>query len=71
MDANAHDSRGLRRSELRRHIAAIEGILRREEEYLARIPENLQGGCRHEEAEYSVEQLMCALDELRDAYPGL
>ena len=65
----APDNRGRRRRELWKHIAAIEDICRGEEAYMDNIPENLQDSIRHENAENSVEHLLSAIDELKEAYP--
>ena len=67
--AKSPDSRGRRSRELWKHIAAIEGIRRGEEEYLNNIPENLHGSIRFENAENSVEHLLSAIDELKEVYP--
>jgi hypothetical protein len=63
------DSRGKRGKEIWKHIAAIESICDGEEAYLDKIPENLQGSIRYEDAENSVERLRSAIDELKEAYP--
>jgi hypothetical protein len=65
----APDSRGRRGRELRKHIAAIADICRSEEEHLGKIPPNLQGSVRYENAENSVEHMLSAIEELKEAYP--
>jgi len=62
------DNRGRRKRELLKHIIAIENICRGEEEYLDNIPENLKGSVRYENAENSVEHLLSAIEELKEAY---
>ncbi|MCL1982499.1 MAG: hypothetical protein FWG53_05315 [Clostridiales bacterium] len=65
----APGSRGQRNRELWRHIVAIEEICGSEEEYMCNIPENLQGSIRYENAENSVERMLSAIEELKEAYP--
>lgn len=65
----APDNRGRRRRDIQAYIAAIEDICNGEQAYMNNIPENLQGSVRYENAENSVEHLLAAIDELKEAYP--
>lgn len=64
----ALDNRGRRKRALLKHIAAIEDICDGEETYLNNIPQNLRDSIRYDNAENSVEHLLSAIGELKEAY---
>jgi len=49
-------------------IELLEKIRHAEERYMGRIPLNLQSGSAYSDAEYSVDIIIDAIDELLNAY---
>jgi hypothetical protein len=62
------DTRARRREKVRTIITTLEDILDSEEAYLDRIPENLQGSIRAEDASHSISMLSDAIEILCDTY---
>jgi hypothetical protein len=65
---NRPSTRGTRRKEAADIALRLQKLLDEEEQYLERIPDNLQGGSRAEDAAHSVSHLTDALDALLEAY---
>jgi len=63
-----YDTRAKRRHHVGRIIAQLESIMGFEDDYMSRIPENLQSGPAYENAELSIDSLEQAIDLLNDAY---
>ena len=61
-------SRTMRRKEAARIAVNLERMMKEEEEYLDRMPENLRGSARGDAAEVSIAALSEAIDLLYDAY---
>jgi hypothetical protein len=61
-------NRGQRRKDTLKCIKTLEAIMDDEQEYIDRIPENLRGGTRFDEAEETVSHIQAALDELGEAF---
>jgi hypothetical protein len=49
-------------------VELLEAIRHAEERYLERIPLNLQSGSAYSDAEYSIEVIIDAIDDLMNAY---
>jgi len=62
------ERRGERRKEFAKLIAQIEAIKDAEEDYMSRIPENLQSGPAYESAGQTVEVIGSAIDLLYEAF---
>jgi hypothetical protein len=61
-------TRPLRRREAAKIARHLEDMRDAEEDYMARMPENLQGSSRYDSAEQSVESLTDAIAALEAAY---
>jgi hypothetical protein len=61
-------TRGKRRKATELAIELLEKIRHAEERYLERIPLNLQSGSAYSDAEYSIDIIIDAIDDLLNAY---
>jgi hypothetical protein len=61
-------SRGSRRKAMALLIFELERVLRSEENYMNRIPENLRSGDAYESAEYTVDILTDSIIALGDTF---
>jgi hypothetical protein len=62
------ETRSQRRKAMKNAISHIEAILAAEQEYMNRIPANLQASTRYDDADRTVSALEDALETLYDAY---
>jgi hypothetical protein len=63
-----YETRQKRRKAISKMILALEGIMASEQDYLDRIPANLQASCIYDAAVETVDVLADALDKLSEAY---
>ena len=66
--AARYDTRRKRRRCVGAIVPLLESIRQHEEDYLARIPDNLQSGQAYENAELTIDNLEQAIDLLKEAY---
>jgi len=65
---NGYDTRAKRRYHISQIVIQLESIMRYEDAYMSRIPENLQAGPAYENAEMAIDTLEQAIDLLKETY---